>query len=115
MGSWIFVFAALTFLAIWMTYNALQGRSTFDPYPFILLNLLLSCLAALQGAILLIAARRADQISGELASSDHQIDEDTLVAVNEIRDLTVQMHALTSQVHVLSDMIYKHLKGDVDG
>lgn len=64
MGSWGFVFGALLFLAGWMIGNRGQG---FDPYPFILLNLVLSCLAALQGAILLIAARRADQISSELA------------------------------------------------
>jgi uncharacterized membrane protein len=48
-----------------MTYN---GKHGFDPYPFILLNLLLSCLVAIQGAILLIAAKRSDQISSELAS-----------------------------------------------
>ena len=59
MGSWGFVFAALLFLAGWMLGNAKSG--SFDPYPFILLNLVLSCLAALQGAILLIAARRTDR------------------------------------------------------
>src|SRR5690349_12049266 len=50
MGSWPFVFGALGFLAVWMAYNRNVG---FDAYPFILLNLVLSCLAALQGAILL--------------------------------------------------------------
>ena len=109
MGSWPFVFGALIFLAIWMTYNALQGHKTFDPYPFILLNLLLSCLAALQGAILLIAARRADQISGELAQSDHQIDSDTLSAVKQIHELTQQVHELTTHVHEMSNMIYQHI------
>lgn len=74
MGSWAFVFAALAFLALWMTYNAVRGKTTFDPYPFILLNLVLSCLAALQGAILLIAAKRSDQISSELAAHDYQTD-----------------------------------------
>ena len=54
MGSWAFVFGALLFLAGWMVGNRNVG---FDPYPFILLNLLLSCLAAMQGAILLIAER----------------------------------------------------------
>ena len=54
MGSWGFVFAALIFLAGWMIGNRNVG---YDPYPFILLNLLLSCLAAMQGAILLIAAK----------------------------------------------------------
>jgi uncharacterized membrane protein len=70
MGSWGFVFAALGFLAVWMGYNGHRG---FDPYPFILLNLVLSCVAALQGAILLIAAKRADQVSSELATHDHEI------------------------------------------
>ena len=46
MGSWAFVFAALLFLAVWMAFNRNVG---FDPFPFILLNLLLSCVAALQG------------------------------------------------------------------
>jgi uncharacterized membrane protein len=71
MGSWGFVFGALAFLAIWMGFNGSHG---FDPYPFILLNLVLSCLAALQGAILLIAAKRSDQISSELAQHDYDTD-----------------------------------------
>ncbi|MEZ5233477.1 MAG: DUF1003 domain-containing protein [Acidimicrobiia bacterium] len=75
MGSWIFVFGALLFLAGWMVGNRNVG---FDPYPFILLNLLLSCLAALQGAILLIAAKRSDQIASELAQ--HDFDTDTAAA-----------------------------------
>ena len=49
MGSWGFVFSALVFLTGWMLGNRNTG---FDKYPFILLNLVLSCLAALQGAIL---------------------------------------------------------------
>ena len=61
MGSWAFVFAALAFLAVWMVAN--KTVTGFDKYPFILLNLVLSCLAAMQGAILLIAAKRSDQIA----------------------------------------------------
>jgi len=113
MGSWFFVFAALLFLAAWMAYNSLTAKNgSFDPYPYILLNLVLSCVAALQGAILLISAKRADQIAGELASSDHQIDEDTLVAVREIQELTEKVHVLTSAVHQLSNSIYHHIRGE---
>lgn len=72
MGSWAFVFAALAFLAAWMGFNRDTG---FDKYPFILLNLVLSCLAALQGAILLIAAKRSDQIASELAHHDYETDK----------------------------------------
>ncbi|MEV0406449.1 DUF1003 domain-containing protein [Actinoallomurus sp. NPDC050550] len=71
MGSWFFVFAALIFLGIWMAANNNTG---FDKYPFILLNLVLSCLAALQGAILLIAAKRSDQVASELAQHDYDAD-----------------------------------------
>lgn len=91
MGSWGFVFAALGFLAVWMGYN---GHSGFDPYPFILLNLLLSCLAAMQGAILLIAAKRSDQISSELAQHDYEAD---LASRALLETLTSQHAELTAQ------------------
>jgi uncharacterized membrane protein len=77
MGSWAFVFGALVFLALWMATNIAinrPGHKAFDAYPFILLNLILSCVAALQGAILLIAAKRSDQVSSELAQHDYEAD-----------------------------------------
>jgi uncharacterized membrane protein len=81
MGSWWFVFCSLVFLAGWMVGNRNVG---FDPYPFILLNLLLSCVAAMQGAILLIAAKRADQVASELAVSDYHTVSDVHRLVEEI-------------------------------
>jgi uncharacterized membrane protein len=75
MGSWPFVFSFVSFMAAWMTYNV--SVNGFDPFPFILLNLLLSTLAGLQGAILLIAAKRADRISSELAKYHLEVSEAT--------------------------------------
>jgi uncharacterized membrane protein len=92
MGSWSFVLGALLFLAGWMVGN---GRSGVDPYPFILLNLMLSCLAAMQGAILLIAAKRADQISAELAAHDYATNQESDELIKEVRAL-----ALSIQRHV---------------
>ena len=92
MGSWAFVGSAVLFLAVWMTYNAATGKP-FDAYPFILLNLVLSCLAALQGAILLIAAKRSDQISAELANDDHAKLCALIEAVTEIRDALAERSA----------------------
>ncbi len=89
MGSWAFVLGALIFLAGWMAGNRNVG---FDPYPFILLNLILSCLAALQGAILLIAARRSDQISAELAVHDYQTNLDAAQMIRSINDMTLEIH-----------------------
>ena len=85
MGSWLFVMAALVFLAGWMAGNRNVG---FDPYPFILLNLILSCVAALQGAILLIAARRSDQVSAELAIHDYAVNEEALTLLRELRSIS---------------------------
>jgi uncharacterized membrane protein len=97
MGSWGFVFGSLGFLAVWMLYNRKSG---FDPYPFILLNLVLSCLAAMQGAILLIAAKRSDQISSELAQHDFETDcrsQDLLTTLQvDFAELTRQ-HAVQNQ------------------
>jgi uncharacterized membrane protein len=89
MGSWGFVFGALLFLAGWMLGNRNVG---FDPYPFILLNLILSCLAAMQGAILLIAAKREDQISSELAQHDYETNVEADRIVKSIQQMTVEIH-----------------------
>ena len=78
MGSWGFVISFLAFLVVWVVVNSAfwlfgtNGRHGFDPYPYILLNLFLSMLAAIQGAILLIAAKRSDQIASQLAEHDYE-------------------------------------------
>ena len=93
MGSWAFVLTALAFLAGWMAAN---GKDGFDPYPFILLNLILSCLAALQGAILLIAAKRADSLSRDLAEHDFTTNLEAFEIIKEIRDLTRKIDEATA-------------------
>ncbi len=90
MGSWGFVFGAIVFLTGWMIGNRDVG---FDKYPFILLNLILSCLAAMQGAILLIAAKREDQISSELARHDYDTNVEADRIIKEIHHLTTEIHA----------------------
>lgn len=96
MGSWGFVFTSLVFLTIWMVLNY---DGSFDPFPYILLNLVLSCVAALQGAILLIAAKREDQINSELAIHTYQIDQENLELTKQIHELTIRIDQLTSAVH----------------
>jgi uncharacterized membrane protein len=103
MGSWTFVFGAVAFLVVWMAVNVVvkaDSGHTFDAYPFILLNLVLSCVAALQGAILLIAAKRSDQVSSELAEHDYEADcqsrEMLAVLTQEFAKLTAQ-HAEQSK------------------
>lgn len=89
MGSWRFVFGALLFLTGWIIGN---GNHGFDKFPFILLNLILSCLAAMQGAILLIAAKRSDQISSELALHDYQTNVDADEIIHAVHEMTKAIH-----------------------
>jgi uncharacterized membrane protein len=110
MGSWPFVFAALGFLAVWMLLNSVAlARGGFDVYPYILLNLVLSCVAALQGAILLIAAKRSDQIASQLAEHDFETDSqafDRIQALHErLAELAEGNRALLSQ----NNEILRHL------
>jgi uncharacterized membrane protein len=96
MGSWAFVFCALAFLGLWMGFNRGSG---FDKYPFILLNLVLSCLAALQGAILLIAAKRSDQIAAELAQHDLNTDVEAKVIIESLAASFTAMAAQHEELH----------------
>jgi uncharacterized membrane protein len=88
MGSWAFVFSALIFLACWMLYNRDTG---FDKYPFILLNLVLSCVAAMQGAILLIAAKRSDQIASLLAQHDYATNVEAEQEIHKVHDRIIEL------------------------
>ena len=114
MGSWTFVFGALIFLGGWIAINVIvkrNGQHAFDAYPFILLNLCLSCLAAMQGAILLIAAKRSDQISSELAAHDLEVNERSEQLIKENTDLTRIIKELTESIHhLLVDQVVKPVR-----
>ena len=96
MGSWTFVALFGVVMVVWAFINtALVG---FDPYPFILLNLFLSMLAGLQGAILLIAAKRQDAIAAALAQHDF---ETNIAAKREIEEL---MEINRAQLAILREL-----------
>ena len=96
MGSWIFVFAALASIFAWILFNSRDGA--FDPFPFILLNLMLSCVAALQGAILLIAAKRADQISSMLAQHDYETNVTSLKKIESLEQHVLKLAEQNQQI-----------------
>ena len=73
-------------MAAWMWYNVSSSKP-FDPYPYILLNLCLSTLAGLQGAILLIAAKRADRIAAELAEYHLEVSEEHRIMLDELTEI----------------------------
>ncbi|ALV42017.1 hypothetical protein AU252_13315 [Pseudarthrobacter sulfonivorans] len=99
MGSWPFVGSFIGFMLIWAAINTLAlANNAWDPYPYILLNLLLSMLAGLQGAILLIAAKRQDAIAAAMAQHDY----DTNVKAREEIELLLAIN--NQQLEILHDL-----------
>ncbi|MGV8876882.1 MAG: DUF1003 domain-containing protein [Rhodoglobus sp.] len=98
MGSWGFVIGFLTFMALWAAVNSLSAAH-WDRYPFILLNLFLSMLAGLQGAILLIAAKRQDSISAALAQHDYEIDQAARSDIEEVFAINQQQTIMIAELH----------------
>jgi uncharacterized membrane protein len=108
MGSWTFVGSFFLVLLLWAVANTLYisriaHGNEFDPYPYILLNLFLSMLAGVQAAALLIAAKRADSISSELALHDARTDDEAKSIidevdrkVDEVLDLVREVHGMTA-------------------
>lgn len=74
-GSWTFIIYFLLFTAVWVVYN-LGGfaQKPFDPYPFILLNLMLSCVAALQAPVILMSQNRKEARDRKRAQDDYMVN-----------------------------------------
>jgi uncharacterized membrane protein len=73
-GSWRFICIFLIVLAVWMVVNAVAGLRHWDPYPFILLNLVLSCVAAIQAPIILMSQNREEARDRMRAEADYEVN-----------------------------------------
>ncbi|WP_117191887.1 DUF1003 domain-containing protein [Rhizobium terrae] len=102
-GSWTFILAFLAVLIAWMAVN-ISGllAEAFDPYPFILLNLVLSCLAALQAPVIMMSQRRQEEKDRRRSENDYMIN---LRAELEIRQLHEKIdHQMAKQWERLAEM-----------
>lgn len=95
-GSWTFIIAFFSFLLLWIAVNIwVLTTKPFDPFPFILLNLILSCLAAIQAPIIMMSQNRQEQKDRKRAEHDYKIN---LKAELEIKLLSEKMdHLLVHQ------------------
>lgn len=83
-GSWVFILAFSGVLAVWILFNSLRGVEHFDPFPYILLNLVLSCLAALQAPVIMMSQNRQEAKDRIRSQHDYKVN---LKAELEIRHL----------------------------
>jgi len=95
-GSWTFIIAFFSFILIWMLINVwFLSTKPFDPFPFILLNLILSCLAAIQAPIIMMSQNRLEQKDRQRGEHDYKIN---LKAELEIKLLSEKIdHLLVHQ------------------
>lgn len=95
-GSWTFIITFFSFILIWMVINIwFLSSKPFDPFPFILLNLILSCLAAIQAPIIMMSQNRQEQKDRQRGEHDYKIN---LKAELEIKLLSEKIdHLLVHQ------------------
>ena len=85
-GSWYFISVFGALLVIWMLINSVLLAKAFDPYPYILLNLVLSCLAAVQAPIIMMSQNRQADIDRLNASNDYQVNVKAELEVLQIHE-----------------------------
>lgn len=91
-GSWTFIIMFVSIIVVWTTINAgLLLRKPFDPYPFILLNLVLSCVAALQAPVIMMSQNRQEAKDRARGENDYKVN---LKAEIEIRALNEKLDKL---------------------
>lgn len=73
-GSWFFIIAFTMFLIIWVLINVYFLKNPFDPYPFIMLNLVLSCVAAVQAPLIMMSQKRQEQKDRDRAENDFKVN-----------------------------------------
>lgn len=102
-GSWTFIIAFLGFILIWICLNVFWlANRNFDPFPFILLNLILSCIAAIQAPVIMMSQNRQESKDRERAKKDYMIN---LKAELEIRSLHEKIdHLILRQQQEIVEM-----------
>ena len=85
-GSWAFIFSFTGGLVLWMVVNAVLAARAFDPYPFILLNLVLSCIAAIQAPLIMMSQNRQEEKDRRRAENDYKVNLKTEIMIEDLYD-----------------------------
>ena len=85
-GSWAFIFSFTGVLVLWMVINVILAAKAFDPYPFILLNLVLSCVAAIQAPLIMMSQNRQEEKDRRRAENDYKVNLKTEIMIEDLYD-----------------------------
>ena len=100
-GSWAFIFSFAGVLVLWMVINAILATKAFDPYPFILLNLVLSCVAAIQAPLIMMSQNRQEEKDRHRAENDYKVNLKTEIMIEDLYDKVNAILAKQSQIEKL--------------
>ncbi|MAU09788.1 MAG: cyclic nucleotide-binding protein [Anaerolineaceae bacterium] len=109
-GSWSFIISFLLFMGLWIGTNFVLATQAFDPYPFILLNLGLSTLAALQAPVILMSQNRQAEKDRAVTHNDYQVN---IKSELEIADLHRKMDLLMATIDTQGQLIQLLAKNQV--
>ena len=109
-GSWTFIITFLVLLVIYSIINVLLGRNAWDPYPFILLNLILSMLAAIQAPVIMMSQNRQDTKDRLRSELDFEVNRRS---ETEIQGLARKLNLLGDKIGDLEDLLRGHVRDGV--
>ena len=102
-GSWAFIFSFTGALVLWMVVNIIMASKAFDPYPFILLNLVLSCVAAIQAPLIMMSQNRQEEKDRRRAENDYKVNLKTEIMIESLYDklnaVLAKQSAIEKQLH----------------
>ena len=108
-GSWAFIFSFTGVLVLWMVINVMLASSSFDPYPFILLNLVLSCVAAIQAPLIMMSQNRQEEKDRHRAENDYKVNLKTEIMIEDIYD---KVNAILARQSALEKQLETQIKKD---
>ena len=103
-GSWAFIGSFVGVLLLWMILNICLVAKAFDPYPFILLNLVLSCVAAIQAPLIMMSQNRQEEKDRQRAENDYKVNLKTEILIEDL-------YKKVNRILARQEAILKHIEG----
>ena len=97
LGSWPFLIGFIIFLILWIIVNSIMAVNAVDPYPFILLNLVLSCIASIQAPIIMMSQNRQAKKDSVRNQFDYKVDLKSELILEDIHDKLVKLTKLIEE------------------
>ena len=110
-GSWAFIFSFIAVMVIWMVLNVVLASKAFDAYPFILLNLVLSCIAAVQAPLIMMSQNRQEAKDRERAENDYKVNLKTEIMIEDLYD---KVNAILAKQSELEKLLRAESKKDAE-